>query len=98
VIRVVLPQQLRTLAGVTGEIKVAAESPVSLASVLDGIEIAYPRLKGTLRDQETKKRRALVRFFACGKDFSNEPPETLLPPQVAAGTEPFLIVGAIAGG
>jgi molybdopterin synthase sulfur carrier subunit len=98
VIRVVLPYQLQTLAGVTGEIKVEANSPVSIASVLDGIENAYPSLKGTLRDQETKKRRVLVRFFADGEDFSNEPQETLLPPRVAAGTEPFLVVGAIAGG
>jgi molybdopterin synthase sulfur carrier subunit len=97
-IRVVLPAHLRTLARVGHEVAVHVDGPVTQRSILDALEAAYPVLRGTLRDQVTQQRRAFVRFFACQQDFSLEPPDTPLPPQVAAGTEPFLIVGAIAGG
>jgi len=98
VIRVVLPFHLRTLAQVAGEVKLEVEAPVTQRSVLDALEARYPMLRGTLRDHVTQRRRALVRFFACGEDLSNEPPDTPLPDAVATGAEPFLIVGAIAGG
>lgn len=97
-IRVVLPPQLRTLAGIDGEVLVQVDGPVTQRSVLDALEAAYPVLRGTIRDQVTGRRRPFVRFFACGQDLSNEPPEVPLPEAVAKGCEPFLIVAAIAGG
>jgi sulfur-carrier protein len=97
-VRVVLPVHLRTLAGVGDEVAVAVEGTVTQHGVLAALEARYPPLRGTIRDQATRKRRPFIRFFACGEDYSNEPPDTPLPPAVAAGTEPYLIVGAIAGG
>jgi molybdopterin synthase sulfur carrier subunit len=97
-IKVVLPSHLRTLAGVTGEVQVEITGPVTQRTILDAIEARYPMLRGTMRDQVTKQRRPLVRFFACEEDLSHEPPDAPLPEKVAAGTEPFFIVGAIAGG
>ena len=97
-IRVVLPQHLRTLAGVDGEIALAVDGPVTQRSILDALEARYPMLRGTVRDHLTQKRRPLVRFFACAEDVTHEPPDTPLPDAIAAGTEPFMIVGAIAGG
>lgn len=97
-IRVVLPYHLRTLARVAGEVQVEVEGPVTLRSVLDALEARYPVLRGTIRDHGTLKRRPFVRFFACKEDLSLEPPETALPDEVVRGTEPFLIVGAMAGG
>jgi sulfur-carrier protein len=97
-IRVELPAHLRTLAGVKGEVTLEIEGPVTQRSVLDALEAQYPMLRGTIRDHVTQKRRAFVRFFACGQDLSHEPPEAPLPQAVAAGAEPFMVVGAIAGG
>ena|SRR5580765_8527368 len=97
-IRVVLPYHLRTLARVEGEVQLEVGSPVTLRSVLDALEARYPALRGTVRDHGTLKRRPFVRFFACKEDLSLEPPETNLPDEVASGAEPFLIVGAMAGG
>jgi hypothetical protein len=97
-IRVVLPAHLRTLARVDGEVKLDVEGPVTQRSVLDALEARYPMLRGTIRDHVTQQRRAFVRFFACEQDLSHEPPDTLLPEAVATGAEPFLLVGAIAGG
>jgi len=97
-IRVVLPVHLRTLAHVNGEVTLDLAVPPTLRSVLDELEARYPMLRGTIRDHDTLQRRAFLRFFACAEDLSHEPPDTLLPPEVAAGTEPFLIIGAIAGG
>jgi len=97
-IRVQLPAHLRNLAGIGGEIEVEVNGPATVGSVLDAIETRYPMLRGTLRDHVTKERRAYVRFFACQEDYSNEPPDTRLPEAVASGTEPLLIIGAIAGG
>ncbi|HZT06201.1 MAG TPA: MoaD/ThiS family protein [Chloroflexota bacterium] len=97
-IRVVLPYHLRNLAGVGREVRVDVEGPVTQRSLLDALEASYPMLRGTIRDHTTQRRRALVRFFACGEDWSNESPDTQLPEAVAAGAEPFLVVGAIAGG
>jgi molybdopterin synthase sulfur carrier subunit len=97
-IRVVLPAHLRNLASVNGELELEVEGRATQRSVLDALEARYPMLRGTLRDHVTKQRRPFVRFFACEEDLSHESPDTLLPPEVAAGTEPFLIVGAIAGG
>ena len=97
-IRVVLPGHLRTLAGVGGELKLEVSGPVTVASVLDALEASYPMLEGTLRDHVTRQRRPFVRFFACEQDFSHDPPDTPLPEAVATAAEPFLIVGAIAGG
>lgn len=97
-IRVVLPYHLRTLARVSGEVQVDAGSPATLRSVLDALEAAYPNLRGTIRDHTTQQRRPFVRFFACQEDLSHEPPDTPLPAAVAAGEEPFLIIGAMAGG
>jgi sulfur-carrier protein len=97
-IRVVLPAHLRTLARVNGEVTLAVEPPVTLRAVLDALETAYPTLRGTIRDQVTQERRAFVRFFACEEDLSNEKPDTPLPEAVATGADPFLIVGAMAGG
>ena len=97
-IRVVLPAHLRTLARVDGEVKLDIEGRVTQRSVLDALETRYPMLRGTIRDHVTQRRRAFVRFFACGQDLSHEPPDTPLPDAVATGAEPFLIVGAMAGG
>jgi len=97
-IRVVLPAHLRTLARVGGEVTLHVEDPVTLRSVLEALETRYPMLRGTIRDHVTQKRRAFVRFFACEQDLSHESPDTPLPDAVATGTEPLLIVGAMAGG
>jgi len=97
-IRVVLPAHLRTLAQVDGEVKLELEGPVTPQSILDALEAGYPMLRGTIRDHVTGQRRAFLRFFACGEDLSHEPADARLPDAVAAGAEPFLIVGAMAGG
>ena len=97
-IRVVLPAHLRTLAHVSGEVKIHVEGPVTQRAVLDALEAAYPMLRGTIRDHVTQQRRAFVRFFACEQDLSQDSPDDPLPEAVAAGVEPFLIVGAMAGG
>jgi hypothetical protein len=97
-IRVELPAHLRTLARVGGEVSVEVDGPVTLRSVLDALEEAHPVLRGTIRDHGTLKRRAFLRFFACEQDLSHQPPDEALPPQVASGAEPFLIIGALAGG
>ncbi len=97
-IRVVLPHHLRNLAGVNGEVMLDVEAPVTQRAVLDALEAAYPTLRGTVRDHATGKRRAFLRFFACKQDLSHEPPDALLPDAVASGAEPFVILGAIAGG
>ena len=97
-IRVVLPPHLRNLAKVTGEVSVPLAGEATQRQVLDAIEEQYPMLRGTMRDRATGQRRALVRFFACEEDLSNDPPDTPLPAKVVAGEEPFLIVGAMAGG
>ena len=97
-IRIVLPYHLRTLARVDGEVQLEVASPATLRSVLDALEARYPVLRGTIRDHGTLKRRPFVRFFACKEDLSLEPPETHLPDAVVSGAEPFLIVGAMAGG
>lgn len=97
-IRVVLPMQLQALARVNREIEVQVEGSATLSAVLDALEANYPVLRGTLRDQVTKQRRAFIRFFACGEDLSQEPPTNLLPEEVLAGEEPLRVVGAMAGG
>jgi molybdopterin synthase sulfur carrier subunit len=97
-IRVVLPAHLRTLAHVDGEVKLHVEGPATQRTVLDALEASYPMLRGTIRDHVTNQRRAFVRFFACEEDLSHEPPDAPLPDAVAMGAEPFLIVGAMAGG
>jgi hypothetical protein len=97
-IRVLLPVHLRTLARVEGEVQIQVESPVTLRSVLDALEVGYPVLRGAIRDHVTLRRRPFVRFFACEQDLSHEPPDTPLPDAVASGAEPFLVVGAMAGG
>ena len=97
-IRVVLPAHLRTLAQLECEVSLDVQSPVTQRSVLNALEARYPMLRGTTRDHVTQKRRAYIRFFACGEDLSNEQPDTLLPEAVAAGVEPFLVIGALAGG
>lgn len=97
-IRVVLPAHLRKLAQVDGEVKLDVEGQVTQRSILDALEARYPMLRGTIRDHVTQKRRAFVRFFACGEDLSHEPPDAPLPSAVATGDEPFMVVGAIAGG
>jgi hypothetical protein len=97
-IRVVLPYHLRTLARVGGEVKLDVEGQVTQRSVLDALEACYPMLRGTIRDQVTEQRRPFLRFFACEQDLSHQPPDAPLPDAVATGAEPFLVVGAIAGG
>jgi hypothetical protein len=97
-IRVILPQHLRTLAGVGNEVRIEIEPPVSQRSVLDALELRYPMLCGTIRDQVTQQRRPFLRFFACEEDLSHEPPDAPLPQAISDGTEPLLIIGAIAGG
>jgi sulfur-carrier protein len=97
-IRVVLPHHLRTLAHVSKEVELQVDGPVTLGLALDALEAQYPMLRGTLRDHVTQQRRPFIRFFACGQDLSHQPLDTPLPEAVATGTEPFWIVGAIAGG
>jgi molybdopterin converting factor small subunit len=97
-IRVVLPSHLRTLAQVDGEVQLSLDGEVTPRAVLDALEARYPTLKGTIRDQATQQRRSFVRFFACEEDLSHESPDTPLPQRVAEGDEPFLIIGAMAGG
>ncbi|MCX6927807.1 MAG: MoaD/ThiS family protein [Verrucomicrobia bacterium] len=97
-IRIVVPAHLRTLAQIEGEVTVQVDGPVTQRSVLDAIEARYPMLRGTMRDHVTQRRRAFIRFFACGEDLSNEPPDARLPEAVATGAETFLVIGAIAGG
>jgi molybdopterin synthase sulfur carrier subunit len=98
VIRVVLPSHLRTLARVDGEVRLDVEGPVTQRAVLDALEAAYPMLCGTVRDRATQRRRPFVRFFACEEDISHAAPDAALPDAVAIGTEPLLIIGAMAGG
>ncbi len=97
-IRVVLPFHLRTLAKVDGEVELQVEGPATQRSVLDALEASYPMLRGTIRNHTTGRRRPFLRFFACQQDLSHDPPDAPLPDAVATGAEPFLVVGAIAGG
>ncbi len=97
-IRVVLPAHLRNLAHVDGEVQLDIDGQVTQNAVLDALESRFPTLRGTIRDQSTKKRRAFVRFFACEQDLSHEPADAALPDEVVSGKEPFLIIGAMAGG
>jgi len=97
-IRVVLPAHLRRLASVEGEVRLDVTGPVSQRSVLDALEGRYPMLRGTIRDHDSQQRRAFIRFFACEEDLSHDAPDTPLPDAVASGAEPYLIVGAMAGG
>ena len=97
-IRVVLPQHLRTLARVSGEVTLEVSGEATQRSILDALERSYPMLRGTIRDHVTQERRAFLRFFVCQEDWSHESPDAPLPKEVATGAEPFLIVGAIAGG
>jgi len=97
-IRIVLPFHLRNLARVEDEVQLEVAGPVTVRAILDALEARYPVLRGTIRDHGTLKRRPFVRFFACKEDWSLEPPETPLPAAIIEGTEPFLIIGAIAGG
>jgi sulfur-carrier protein len=97
-IRVVLPYHLRTLARVEGEVQLEIGAPTTLGSVLDALEARHPVLRGAIRDHATLRRRPFVRFYACKEDLSHEPPETPLPDEVVGGVEPFLIIGAMAGG
>jgi sulfur-carrier protein len=97
-IRVILPPHLRTLAQVRGDVELDVEAPATQRSVLDALEARYPMLRGTIRDQVTQQRRPFLRFFACEEDLSHEPPDAPLPDAVASGVEPFIVIGAIAGG
>jgi len=97
-IRVLIPPHLRTIAGITGEVALEVNGSVTQRSVLDALEAKYPALRGTIRDHVTKKRRAFLRFFACEQDLSNEPLDSPLPEPVVKGSEPYLIIGALAGG
>lgn len=97
-IRVVLPHHLQTLARSGAEVQIAVEGPVTIGSVLDALELKYPALLGTIRDHGTKKRRPFLRFFVCGQDLSLESSDAPLPEKIARGEEPFLVIGAIAGG
>jgi molybdopterin synthase sulfur carrier subunit len=97
-IRVILPYHLRNLARVTGEVQLPLTGPVTIGAVLDAIESTYPMLRGTIRDHGTLKRRPFIRYFACKEDWSHEPVETNLPEAVVTGEEPFMVVGAMAGG
>lgn len=97
-IRVTLPQHLRTLANVGREIQIDVHAPVTQRAILDTIEAQYPVLLGTIRDRATLERRAFIRYFACGQDWSHEPPDAPLPDAVVKGDEPFMVVGAMAGG
>ena len=97
-IRVILPYHLKSLASISGEVELDVDGPATQRSVLDALETRYPMLRGTIRDQMTHERRPFLRFFVCERDWSNESPDAELPDSVASGAEPFLIVGAIAGG
>jgi hypothetical protein len=97
-IRVILPAHLRVLAHIDGEVRLDVTGPVTQRSILDALETSYPVLRGTIRGHDSGPRRAFIRFFACEQDLSHEPPDDRLPPAVAAGAEPYLIVGAMAGG
>ena len=97
-IRVVLPHHLRTLARAGDEVQLELNGSVTVKSVLDALEARYPMLRGTIRDHETQKRRPMVRFFVCGEDVSHDPADTVLPEAISKGAEPFIIMGAIAGG
>jgi hypothetical protein len=97
-IRVVLPHHLRTLAGVRKEVELEVAAPVTPAAILDALETRYPMLRGTIRDPISGQRRSLVRFYACGQDWSHEPADAPLPEAVTTGAEPFMVVGAMAGG
>ena len=97
-IRVVLPAHLKTLAHIDSEVNLEMSGPITQRTILNALENRYPMLKGTIRDHVTFKRRPMVRFYACEKDLSNESPDTSLPAEIATGKEPFLIIGAIAGG
>jgi len=97
-VRVVLPQHLRTLASVSREVALEVEDPVTIASILDALDAAFPALRGTVRDHLTQQRRPFLRFFACEADLTHQPPDAVLPEAVASGQAPFMIIGAIAGG
>jgi hypothetical protein len=97
-IRVILPPHLRTLAHVTGDVELEVAPPVTQRSILDALEARYPMLRGTIRDHVTQQRRPFLRFFACEQDFTHEAPDAPLPPEVASGKEPFIVLAAIAGG
>ena len=97
-IRVVLPPHLRTLAQIHGEVQIDVPRPVTRGAVLDALEARYPMLRGTIRDHVTEQRRPFLRFFACSRDLTHEPPDAPLPEAVASGSEPLLVIGAIAGG
>ncbi|HEV8543201.1 MAG TPA: MoaD/ThiS family protein [Verrucomicrobiae bacterium] len=97
-IRVLLPYHLRNLARVSGDVELEPNGPITIGSILNQIEARYPVLRGTIRDHVTLRRRPFIRFFACEQDLSNEPVETILPEPIATGAEPFMIIGAIAGG
>jgi sulfur-carrier protein len=97
-ITVALPQHLRTLANVDAEVQLDVGEPVTLCAALDALEARYPMLRGTVRDRTTGRRRPLIRFYACQRDLSHDPPDVPLPPAVAAGEEPLIVLGAIAGG
>ena len=97
-IRVIIPYHLKTLATVTGEVQLEVPAPVTLRAILDALEARYPMLRGSIRDHTTGKRRDFIRFYACEQDFSNDTPDTPLPDKIATGAEPFLVIGAIAGG
>jgi sulfur-carrier protein len=97
-IRVILPPHLRNLAQVRGDVELNVEGPITQRAILDALEARYPMLRGTIRDHATQQRRAFLRFFACEEDLSHEPPDAPLPDAVASGKEPFIVIGAIAGG
>lgn len=97
-IRVILPAHLRALAGTGSDVELEMHGPVTQRSALDALEARYPALRGAIRDHGTQQRRAFIRFFACQQDLSHEPPDALLPDAVASGAEPFIVLGAIAGG
>jgi molybdopterin synthase sulfur carrier subunit len=97
-VRVELPYHLRTLARIEGEVQLEIAGPITQRTVLDALEARYPMLRGTIRDYDTQKRRAFLRFFACNQDLSNESPDAPLPEAVASGAEPYLVIGALAGG
>lgn len=97
-ISVTLPTHLRTLAQVTGPVALQVEEPITQQAILDALEAAYPMLRGTIRDGVTKERRPFIRFYACGEDLSNEPADAAIPAEVTTGTQPFRIIGAMAGG
>jgi hypothetical protein len=97
-IRVVLPFHLRKLAGITGEVALSVPGPITQRTILDALEVQYPALRGTIREHGSPKRRPLIRFFACEEDLSDDNPDNPLPDPIATGREPFLIIGAIAGG